>query len=47
MAMLRRVTPETLDHVALWVADRDPIAAFVTERVKVEYVEHKPTFSLT
>ena len=31
MAMLPRVRPETLDHVALWVAERDPIADFVTE----------------
>ena len=25
--------PKTLDHVALWVADRDPITDFVTERL--------------
>jgi len=26
------VRPLTLDHVALWVADREPIADFVTEQ---------------
>jgi len=33
------VTPETLDHVALWVADRDRIADFVTARVGMHVVE--------
>ena len=34
------VTPETLDHVALWVADRDPIADFVTSRLG--HARHRP-----
>ena len=46
MAMLRRVTPETLDHVALWVADRDPIADFVTERVGMHVVDRTDAFTL-
>jgi catechol 2,3-dioxygenase-like lactoylglutathione lyase family enzyme len=38
--------PETLDHVALWVADRDPIADFVTERVGMHVVERTDAFTL-
>jgi len=46
VAMLRPVTPETLDHVALWVADRDPIADFVTERVGMHVVDRTDAFTL-
>ncbi len=46
MAMLRRVTPETLDHVALWVADRDRIADFATERVGMHVVDRTDAFTL-
>jgi catechol 2,3-dioxygenase-like lactoylglutathione lyase family enzyme len=44
--MLRPVTPETLDHVALWVADRDRIADFVTERVGMHIVDRTDAFTL-
>jgi catechol 2,3-dioxygenase-like lactoylglutathione lyase family enzyme len=40
------VTPETLDHVALWVADRDRIADFVTVRVGMHVVERTDAFTL-
>jgi catechol 2,3-dioxygenase-like lactoylglutathione lyase family enzyme len=40
------MTPETLDHVALWVAERDPIATFVTERVGMHVVERTDAFTL-
>jgi catechol 2,3-dioxygenase-like lactoylglutathione lyase family enzyme len=40
------VTPETLDHVALWVADRDPIADFVTSRVGMHIVDRTDAFTL-
>jgi catechol 2,3-dioxygenase-like lactoylglutathione lyase family enzyme len=40
------VRPETLDHVALWVADRDPIADFVTERVGMHVVDRTDAFTL-
>jgi catechol 2,3-dioxygenase-like lactoylglutathione lyase family enzyme len=40
------VTPETLDHVALWVADRDAIADFVTERVGMHIVDRTDAFTL-
>jgi catechol 2,3-dioxygenase-like lactoylglutathione lyase family enzyme len=40
------MTPETLDHVALWVAERDPIAEFVTERLGMHVVERTDAFTL-
>ena len=40
------MTPETLDHVALWVADRDSIADFVTQRVGMHIVDHTDAFTL-
>jgi catechol 2,3-dioxygenase-like lactoylglutathione lyase family enzyme len=40
------VRPETLDHVALWVADRDAIADFLTERVGMHVVDRSDTFTL-
>ena len=44
--MLRRVTPETLDHVALWVADRDRIADFATAQVGMHVVDRTDAFTL-
>jgi catechol 2,3-dioxygenase-like lactoylglutathione lyase family enzyme len=38
--------PETLDHVALWVADRDRIADFVTHRVGMHIVDRTDAFTL-
>src|SRR5262245_46197509 len=38
--------PKTLDHVALWVADRDPIADFLTERVGMHVIERTDKFTL-
>lgn len=46
MAMLPRVTPETLDHVALWVADRDRIADFTTGQVGMHVVDRTDAFTL-
>jgi len=40
------VTPETLDHVALWVAERDSIADFVTSRVGMHVVDRTDAFTL-
>src|SRR5919199_1043840 len=31
--------PKTLDHVAFWVADRDPIADFLTEHVGMHVID--------
>ncbi len=40
------VRPESLDHVALWVADRDVIADFLTERVGMHVVDRTDAFTL-
>jgi len=38
--------PKTLDHVAFWVADRDPIADFVTEHVGMHVIDRTDAFTL-
>jgi len=38
--------PKTLDHVALWVADRDRIADFATERLSMHVIERTDKFTL-
>jgi catechol 2,3-dioxygenase-like lactoylglutathione lyase family enzyme len=38
--------PKTLDHVAFWVADRDPIADFLTEHVGMHVVDRTDAFTL-
>jgi catechol 2,3-dioxygenase-like lactoylglutathione lyase family enzyme len=38
--------PKTLDHVALWVADRDAIERFVTERLSMHVIEKTDRFTL-
>jgi catechol 2,3-dioxygenase-like lactoylglutathione lyase family enzyme len=40
------VEPRTLDHVALWVADRDAIADFVTRHVGMHVIERTDRFTL-
>jgi catechol 2,3-dioxygenase-like lactoylglutathione lyase family enzyme len=40
------VEPKTLDHVALWVADRDPIADFTTARLGMHVVDRTDAFTL-
>jgi catechol 2,3-dioxygenase-like lactoylglutathione lyase family enzyme len=40
------VRPQTLDHVALWVADRDPIADFVTASLGMHVIERTDKFTL-
>jgi catechol 2,3-dioxygenase-like lactoylglutathione lyase family enzyme len=40
------VRPETLDHVALWVADRDRIAEFVDERLGMHVIDRTDAFTL-
>jgi catechol 2,3-dioxygenase-like lactoylglutathione lyase family enzyme len=41
-----RVRPQTLDHVALWVDDRDRIADFVTNRLAMHVIEQTDKFTL-
>jgi catechol 2,3-dioxygenase-like lactoylglutathione lyase family enzyme len=43
---LTRVRPQTLDHVALWVDDRDRIADFVTHRLSMHVIEQTERFTL-
>ena len=38
--------PKTLDHVALWVADRDPISDFVVQRLGMHVVDQTDAFTL-
>jgi catechol 2,3-dioxygenase-like lactoylglutathione lyase family enzyme len=38
--------PKTLDHVALWVADRDSITDFLTERLSMHVIERTDKFTL-
>jgi catechol 2,3-dioxygenase-like lactoylglutathione lyase family enzyme len=38
--------PKTLDHVALWVADRDRIADFATGRLSMHVIERTDKFTL-
>jgi catechol 2,3-dioxygenase-like lactoylglutathione lyase family enzyme len=38
--------PKTLDHVALWVADRDAIEQFATERLSMHVIDKTDKFTL-
>ena len=38
--------PKTLDHVALWVANRDPIVAFLSGHVGMHVIEETERFTL-
>jgi catechol 2,3-dioxygenase-like lactoylglutathione lyase family enzyme len=38
--------PKTLDHVALWVADRDRIASFLVERLGLHVIDRGERFTL-
>ena len=38
--------PTSLDHVALWVADRDPIAEFATAHLGMHVIERTDKFTL-
>ena len=40
------MTPKTLDHVAFWVAERDPIAHFATEHLGMHVVDRTDAFTL-
>jgi catechol 2,3-dioxygenase-like lactoylglutathione lyase family enzyme len=40
------VEPTSLDHVALWVADRDPIADFATAHLGMHVIERTDRFTL-
>jgi catechol 2,3-dioxygenase-like lactoylglutathione lyase family enzyme len=40
------VRPQILDHVALWAADREPIAAFLTGHLGMHVIEETDRFAL-
>jgi len=40
------VRPKTLDHVAFWVADREPIVNFLTEHVGMHVIDRQDAFTL-
>ena len=40
------MTPKTLDHVALWVADRDRLAGFLTTRLGMHVIDRTDAFTL-
>jgi catechol 2,3-dioxygenase-like lactoylglutathione lyase family enzyme len=40
------VDPKTLDHVAFWLADREPIADFLTEHVGMHVIDRQENFTL-
>jgi catechol 2,3-dioxygenase-like lactoylglutathione lyase family enzyme len=38
--------PKTLDHVAFWLADREPIADFVTTKLGLHVIDRQDNFTL-
>jgi catechol 2,3-dioxygenase-like lactoylglutathione lyase family enzyme len=40
------VEPKTLDHVAFWVADREPIVEFVTRHLGMHLIDRQDAFTL-
>jgi catechol 2,3-dioxygenase-like lactoylglutathione lyase family enzyme len=40
------VKPKTLDHIAFWVADREPIVDFLTEHVGMHVIDRQDAFTL-
>jgi catechol 2,3-dioxygenase-like lactoylglutathione lyase family enzyme len=40
------VEPKTLDHVAFWVADREPIVEFLTQHVGMHVIDEQDAFTL-
>ncbi len=38
--------PKTLDHIAFWVADRDPIVAFLEQHVGMHVIAQEGSFTL-
>jgi catechol 2,3-dioxygenase-like lactoylglutathione lyase family enzyme len=44
--MSRAIRPTSLDHVALWVDQREPLAAFLCDRLGMHVIEETDTFTL-
>ena len=45
-AMPNAIAPTSLDHVALWVDERDALAAFVCDHLGMHVIEETDTFTL-
>jgi catechol 2,3-dioxygenase-like lactoylglutathione lyase family enzyme len=45
-AMTPSFAPTSLDHVALWVDDREPLAAFLCDHLGMHVIEETDTFTL-
>jgi catechol 2,3-dioxygenase-like lactoylglutathione lyase family enzyme len=45
-AMPAHFAPTSLDHVALWVDEREPLAAFLCEHLGMHVIEETDTFTL-
>jgi catechol 2,3-dioxygenase-like lactoylglutathione lyase family enzyme len=46
VAMPAHFAPTSLDHVALWVDEREPLAAFLCEHLGMHVIEETDTFTL-
>jgi catechol 2,3-dioxygenase-like lactoylglutathione lyase family enzyme len=44
--MSREIRPQSLDHVALWVDQREPMASFCCEHLGMHVIEQTDTFTL-
>ena len=44
--MTERVRPRSLDHVALWVAEREPLAALLCDHLGMHVIEETESFTL-
>jgi catechol 2,3-dioxygenase-like lactoylglutathione lyase family enzyme len=40
------VEPKTLDHVAFWLADREPVAEFLTSKLGMHVIDRQENFTL-
>jgi catechol 2,3-dioxygenase-like lactoylglutathione lyase family enzyme len=46
MRMSREIRPSSLDHVALWVDEREPMAGFLCDHLGMHAIEKTDTFTL-
>src|SRR3954466_4876456 len=44
--MSREIRPSSLDHVALWVDERKPLASFLCDHLGMHVIEETDTFTL-
>src|SRR2546423_9731975 len=46
MRMSREIRPSSLDHVALWVDEREPMARFLCDHLGMHVIEETDSFTL-